>query len=343
VVLLREDHRDQQTSRLVFDGDLGLLRDRTVAVIGYGNQGRAQAIVLRDNGIRVIVGNIRDHYWDRAVKDGFEVYNIGDAVRRADIALLLLSDEIAPGVYRESIEPLINNRRGFILCFASGYNIAYGFIKPPQGVDVIMVAPRMIGWGILERHRQGRGYPVLIGVAQDSSGMALEYAKAIAKGIGAIGLPGGVAVISSLEEEALLDLLSESTWSPMLIAAMEAYFDVVTENFGVSPEAAILELYASGELAEIGRAMAEIGFYEQLKLQSRTSQFLHLTRARNFYKIARRIVEREALNIWSGKITREWSPDLASGRVILERLLRMAMRSRMAEYEDRLYRALGRR
>jgi len=336
-------HSFYMNEKIIFDADLTPLKDKVVSVIGYGNQGRAQAHILRENGIDVIVGNIRDEYWDQALRDGFKVYEIGEAIRRSQVALLLVPDEVAPDVYHKRIEPEIKKKEHFVLDFASGYNIMYGFIRPQPNTDVILVAPRMIGKGILNLHRQGRGYPVLIGVEQDSSGKAWDYAKAIAKGIGAIGLPGGIAVKSSFEEETLLDLLTEHSWAPLLIAAMQAYFDVVTEEYGVSPEAAILELYASGELAEVAKAMAELGLFEQMKLHSRTSQYGQFTRARKFYDMVKEVVREEATQIWSGDFAREWSLDQAFGRVVLQRLWKIMTSSRLAEAEDRLYRQLGRR
>lgn len=328
---------------LFFDGDLNILKDKVVGIIGYGNQGRAQALVLRDNNINVIVGNVRDSYWDQAVKDGFMVYDIGEATKRADIIHLLLPDEIAPNVYYKEIEPEIKKKEYFVLNFASGYNITYGFIKPLSNMDVIMVAPRMIGKGILDLHKKGMGYPVLLGVAQDVSGKAWDFAKALAKGIGAIGLPGGVAIKSSFEEETLLDLLTEHTWAPILIAAMQAYFDVVTEEYGVSPEAAILELYASGELAEIATAMAEMGLFEQMILHSKTSQYGQFTRAIKYYEKIKEIIRREAFQIWNGEFAKEWSFDQLLGYPVLNRMWKIVRESELAKAEDRLYKILGRR
>ncbi|RLG01779.1 MAG: ketol-acid reductoisomerase [Thaumarchaeota archaeon] len=331
------------SEKIIFDADITILKDKVVSIIGYGNQGRAQGCILRENGIDVIVGNIKDEYWDQAVKDGFKVYEIDEAIRRSQVALLLVPDEVAPDVYYKKIEPEIKKKEHFVLDFASGYNIMYGFIKPQPNTDVILVAPRMIGRGILNLHKQKRGYPVLLGVAQDSSGKAWDYAKAIAKGIGAIGLPGGIAIRSSFEEETLLDLLTEHSWSPLLIAAMQAYFDVVTEEYGVSPEAAILELYASGELAETAKAMAEIGLFEQMKFHSRTSQYGQFTRAREFYSKVKEIVREQAAQIWSGEFAREWSLDQAFGRVVLQRLWKIVTSSKLAKAEDQLFRQLGRR
>lgn len=327
---------------LIFDGDLDLLRKKRIAVIGYGNQGRAQAMILRENGLDVIVGNIRDEYWERAVNDGFHVYDIRDAVELADMALLLIPDEFAPKVYREEMEPEIMKKEHFILDFASGYNVAYGLIYPPPNTDVIMVAPRMFAWGMLDLHRRGMGYPVLLGVAQDVSGKAWECAKALAKGIGAIGLPGGVAVKSSFEEETLLDLLSEHVHMPLLMAAIMASFEIATKEYGISPEAAILELYASGELAETAKAMAEDGIIEQLKYHSRTSQYGQLTRIQRYFNIVKDIVKKEIEEIWSGHFAREFSQERDSGSIILRRLLRIYKDSDLVRAEKRLYEALRR-
>ena len=327
----------------ILDGDLNLLKDKVVSIIGYGNQGQAQGIVLRDNDINVIVGNIKDASWELAVKDGFEVYEIVEAVRRSDVALNLVPDEVAPEVYYKQLEPEIKQKEHFILDFASGYNITYGFIKPLTNTDLIMVAPRMIGRGILHLHEQKKGYPVLLGVAQDASGQAWEYAKAIAKGIGALALPGGVGLNSSFDEETMLDLLTEHTWAPILTAAMQAYFNVVTEEYGLSPEAAILELYASGERAETAHLMAEIGLFEQLPVHSRTSQYGQLTRAQRYYARVKPWVKEAAVQIWNGEFAKEWAADQAVGRVVLNRMLKLARNSNLAKAEDRLYKALGRR
>ena len=330
------------SAEFFFDGNLDLIRDKTISIIGYGNQGRAQATILRDNGLDVIVGNIRDEYWERAVKDGFKVYEIEEAVKRSDLALLLVPDEVAPDVYYGKMEEEVKKKDHFILDFASGYNITYGLIKPASNTDVIMVAPRMFSWGILDFHKQGKGYPVLLGVAQDVSGKAWEYAKALAKGIGAIGRPGGVALKSSFEEETLLDLLSEHGHVPLLIAAMMAYFEVVTQEYGVSPEAAILELYASEELAEGAKAMAEEGLVEQLKYHSRTSQYGQLTRIQRYYQLIKDIIKKEAEEIWSGQFAREFTQEKMSGSIVLNRLLKIYKQSKLVEAERRLYKALGR-
>ena len=332
------------SGRYILDADLSILKELDICVVGYGNQGRPQSIVLRDNDLNVIVGNIRDEAWERASRDGFEVYEIGEACRRSDLILLLIPDEVAPKVFRDEVAPNVRGREHVIIDFASGYNIFYGFIRPLENMDVILVAPRMIGDGILRLHREGRGYPVLIGVDRDVSGRAWEYAAALARGIGAIGRPGGIGLRSSFREEVLIDLMSEHTWMPLLIASFLAYFDVLVDEFNVSPEAVILELYASGELGETGRAMAELGLFEQLRLHSRTSQYGQLTRIFRFYgERLKKIFRREAMEIIDGSFARDWMLEQELGLPRFSRLLDMVKGSRMAKHEDELYRAMGRR
>lgn len=339
---LRKENQ-MKNAEVFLDGDMLLIKDKVVSLIGYGNQGQAQARILKSTGVRVVVGNIKDASWDQAVKDGFPVYNISEAVGRSDIALILIPDEVAPELYRKVIEGEIKKKEHFILCFASGYNIAFDFIRSPSNTDVIMVAPRMLGWGMLGLHEKGRGYPVLLGVKQDISGKAWEYAKTIAKGIGAIGLPGGVAVKSSFHEETLLDLLSEHTWAPILTAAIEAFFDVATEEYEASAEATLLELYASGELAEIAKLMAEKGIFEQLTMHSRTSQYGQLTRAKEFYDKIKEITKKEATDIRSGEFAKEWSLNQSTSGFMLNRMWKIARNSKLAKAEDKLYKILGRK
>ena len=327
---------------LITDASIDILKGKVIAVICYGNQGRAQANIMRDNGLKVIIGNVKDRYYELAKKEGFEVYEIEDAIKLADIGLLLIPDEIMKEVYEKKIEPIILQKKEFVLDFASGYNIAFGLIRPPKNTDVVMVAPRMIGEGILDLHKQGKGYPVLIGVEQDVSGNALNYAKAIAKGIGAIGLPGGIGVLSSFQEEALLDLLSEHTWVPILFAAIKACYDISVKEYGVSPEAALLEFYASGELSEIARLMAEEGIFEQMKHHSTTSQYGTLTRFFKYYDLVKRIVEDESKEIWQGNFAKEWTLEQQAGYPVFYRLWKLVKESEMAKAEKELYKVLGR-
>ncbi|MGC9071473.1 MAG: NAD(P)-binding domain-containing protein [Acidilobus sp.] len=326
--------------RLVLAGDFDLLKGKTIAVLGYGNQGRAQATVMRDNGLDVIVGNVQDDYRRLAEKEGFRTYDIAEAARRGDVIMVLIPDEAQPLVMKD-VNVAVKGRQ-VVIDFASGYNVAFGLVELPDSADVVMVAPRMIGAGILELHRQGKGYPVLIGVERDVSGRAWDYALGIAAAVGAVGRPGGVGVKVTFKEEAFIDLLDEHTNWPLLFASLMAFFDVATKEYGVSPEAVLLELYASGEMAEVASDMASMGAFEQLRLHSTTSQYGQLSRAFKFYDEVRRLVEDEARQIWLGDFAREWSLEQLAGRPKFKALWDAARSSELAKAEDLLFRTLGR-
>ncbi len=326
---------------LVQGGSLEALRGKTIAVIGYGNQGRAQAIVMRDHGLDVIVGNVPDEYRRLAEKDGFKAYDIPEAASRGDVIMVLVPDEVQPKVMSEVRDRLEN--REVVIDFASGYNLAFGLVDLPSSADVVMVAPRMIGAGILELHRQGRGYPVLLAAERDFSGRAWDYAVAIAVGIGAIGRPGGIGVRVTARQEALIDLLDEHTNWPLLLASFMAFFDVAVHRYGVPPEAVLLELYASGEMAEVARMMAEAGAFEQLRLHSTTSQYGQLSRALKHYDLVHNIVEDEAREIMEGDFVREWQLEQVAGRPKFTSLWRLVRESEMARAEAELFAALGRK
>ena len=324
----------------VTDANPAVLSGKTIAIIGYGNQGRSQAINLRHAGHRVIVGNQEDDSWRQAGNDGFEPLAMDVAAARADVVLLLLPDEIAPDIYRKMIEPHL--AAGKTLVFASGYNITYKFIVPPREVDVVLLAPRMIGQGVLDLPARGEGFPVLIGVKQDASGHALATTLAVAHGIGAF-LPHGAVVESSFEEETLVDLFSEHTWAGAMLFLLERAYKLLVEA-GVSSEVALLELYASGELGEIGRAMASIGIWNQLKLHSHTSQFGQLTHGPQFIGADAEALMRKAIEeVKNGTFAKRWTAEQAAGSPTFHRLLGEVIESPVAKAEAELYTKLGRR
>lgn len=322
------------------DATLDILKDKTIGVIGYGNQGRSQALNLRDNGLNVIIGNIKDDARNLAISDGFTVNDISETAKESDIILLLIPDEVAPKVMEEDILPHLS--KGKVLDFASGYNITYGFIKPPKDVDVVLVAPRMIGKGVRDLFLQNKGFPVLVGVEQDTSGKAWDYALAISKGIGAL-LPGGCAVESSFYEETLVDLFSEHSWAGAMLYLLQACYEVLIEE-GVSPEVAILELYASGELGEIGHAIAQYGLWNQLSLHSRTSQYGHMTWGRRYItEDTKKLMKSAIEEIKDGRFAREWGLEQVMGLPSFNRLWKMMLSHPICKEEDKLYKILGRR
>lgn len=164
------------------DADLGVIREKRIAVLGYGNQGRAQALNLRDAGLNVKVGLRKGQSWERAEEDGFSPMDIRNAASWADIIMMLVPDEVQPQVYAEMHDLL---HRGQALEFGHGFCIHYGFIIPPEGLDVIMVAPKAPGALVRKTFLEGFGTPALVAVHRDFSGRAMDIAMAIAKGIGA--------------------------------------------------------------------------------------------------------------------------------------------------------------
>jgi ketol-acid reductoisomerase len=256
------------------DADLTIMSDKTLAVIGYGNQGRSQALNMADSGFKVIIGGQRDTTLEQAKEDGFDVMNVAEAAKQADAVFVLVPDEIMPTVYEEEIAPFMLDKQ--MVIFASGYNVYYGLIVPASSLDVVLLAPRMIGKGVRDRFVSGQGYPALISVQQDGSGEAWPRLLSLAKGIGATRMG---ALDSSFEEETILDLFNEQAMCGLQLWAYRAAFEILS-GYGLNPSAILLELYASGEPEQIAKAYTDMGIWDQLKLHSRTSQFGQLTRAR---------------------------------------------------------------
>ena len=318
------------------DADLGKLEGRRIGVIGYGNQGCAQALNLRDSGLDVIVGNREDDCATRAREDGFSTYPIARAAEEAEIVMLLIPDEVAPAVFEREIAPHLGE--GDVLVFASGYNVAFGFIAPPPLVDVVLVAPRMIGAGVRDLYLAGHGFPSFIGVAQDHSGQARQIALALAKGIGSTRT--GVVEVT-FTQEAELDLFTEQCFGPAFGTVLTTAVDLLLEE-GYPPEAVLLELYMSGEFSYTLGKIAELGMVEQTKLHSRTSQYGSMSRGMRFRLPELRARMREGLDeIRSGAFAREWAAEQEQGCPTLEILRESARSLPLYGLERELRQALG--
>jgi ketol-acid reductoisomerase len=318
------------------DADLGLLEGQEIAVIGFGNQGRAQALNLRDSGLNVVVGNRPDAYADRALEDGFPLVPIGDAVTRASIVMLLIPDEVAADVFSHDILPSL--ARGDTLVFASGYNITFGRIEPPKWLDVILLAPRMIGAGVRDRYVSGAGFPSFVGVAQDRSGRALDVALALAKGIGSTRF-GAVQV--TFDQETELDLFTEQCFGPAFGQVLMTAVNLLIDD-GYPPEAVLLELYMSGELSYTLGKIAEMGMVEQSRLHSETSQYGSMSRGMRFMLPEVRAKMAEGLDdIRSGRFAQEWAAEQAAGQPTLKALREAARSLPLLELERELRQAVG--
>jgi ketol-acid reductoisomerase len=313
------------------DGDLSLLANLTIAVIGYGNQGRAQALNLRDSGLDVVVGCAPDAYAERAREDGLPVLSIAEAAEAGRLLLILLPDEVQPEVYAADIAPGL--RPGDTLDFASGYNIHYGMFEPPADVDVVLVAPRMIGEAVRSRFLDGRGFPCLVAAHQDASGSALGRALALARGIG--GTKAG-AFASSFKEETLVDLFAEQFLWAGIGKLCRVYFEALVEA-GCSPEAVASEMYLSGEMVEVAQAMIDHGFFRQLDVHSHTSQYGQLSRAdaaagSDVAGRARKILA----GLQNGAFAKEWAAERARGCPTLAALKKEAFAHPLNDVEREL-------
>ncbi len=313
------------------DADLRALYDRTVAIIGYGNQGRSQALNMRDSGIRVVVGSRPGESFQRASDDHFNVMSISEAVQTGDIVSLLVPDEVQPPVFQRDIGPFL--RSGQALNFAHGYNIHYGLIEPPEDIDVIMVAPRMIGVGVREIFVAGSGAPAFIAVQQDATGQAWPTVLSLAKAIGATRTG---AFRTTFAEETEVDLFTEQTFWPVITRVLRLAYEVLVAR-GYQPEIALLELYASGEPGEVLHGMAENGLFRQLSRHSRTSQFGTLSRGPQMLPDA----YKEELNsrleeIRSGAFAAEWTADQGADYVRFRQLKEAALAHPINAVEDRV-------
>ncbi|MCK4658116.1 MAG: ketol-acid reductoisomerase, partial [Phycisphaerae bacterium] len=253
------------------DASVDLLKDRTIGVIGYGNQGRAHALNLRDSGLRVTVGQRPGANFERAVDDGFESVPVGTAAESADLLIMALPDETAAAIYTESIASAL--QPGNTLGFVHGFNIRFGLIDPPEGVDVIMVAPK--GPGVLLRslYVEGKGLPSLVAVERDYSSQALATALAWAVGIGAT--QAGV-VETTFAAEAETDLFGEQTvLCGGVTALMKAAFETLVEA-GYKPEFAYLECVH--ELKQTVDLIYEAGLSGMRARISNTAEYGDLTR-----------------------------------------------------------------
>ncbi len=219
------------------DCNLDALNGKTIAIIGYGSQGHAHALNLRDSGCNVIVGLRKGgKSWPVAEKDGFEVYTVAEAAKKADIIMILINDEVQADVYRTEIAP--NLEPGNALAFAHGFNIRYKRIVPPADVDVFMAAPKGPGHTVRSTYVAGKGVPCLIAVEQDATGKAYDIALAYIAGIG--GARAGI-LETTMDEETETDLFGEQTvLCGGVVDLMRCGFEVLVEA-GYKPENAYFE------------------------------------------------------------------------------------------------------
>ena len=290
------------------DADLPVIQAKSVAIIGYGNQGRAQALNLRDSGVKVVVGSREGGGSEEQAKsDGFNVLSIDQAVIGTDIIAILLPDQIMSVVYKESISP--NLSAGKTIQFSHGYNIHYEKIIPPDSVDVIMVAPSGAGKMVREEFKKGSGVPNLIAIHQDYSGFACEVALSYSK---AIGGTRSAAFRSTFKEETETDLFGEQVvltgGIPMLI---QNSFKVMVES-GYSPIVAWFVSYYEVKL--IVDLFNEKGFQFMNDAISDTAEYGGQTRGSRLMDESVTAKMKSFLDeIQSGDFFKEWEKESESG------------------------------
>ena len=300
------------------DADLTLLDGKVVGVVGYGSQGHAHAQNLRDSGCQVIVAEAEGTPgWKRAIEAGFDVLTAAEVAKKADIVVMLVPDTLQRSIYYQSIEKEL--APGNMLMFAHGFNIHYGQIIPPPGVDVTMIAPKCPGHILRRLYTEKAGPPALIAVHQDASGKAQELALAYAKGIGC----GRAGVLeTTFAEETETDLFGEQTVlcggvSSLIKASFETLVDA-----GYQPEIAYFECLH--ELKLIVDLIYQGGLSYMRYSVSDTAEYGDYTRGpRVIDDVVRDEMEQILDEIQDGSFAKEWILENQAGRPVYNALKRM--------------------
>lgn len=290
------------------DADLKVLEGKTVAVIGYGSQGRGQSLCLRDSGINVVIGARPGKSFDRAVEDGFEVVSAGEAAARADVIQILAQDHLQAEIYAKEVEPHLT--AGKAILFSHGFNIHYGYIKPSSDIDVLMVAPKGPGPFVRRQYEEGKGVPALIAIHQDATGNARAIGLAYAKGLGATR---AAVYETSFKEETESDLFGEqAVLCGGCSELIRAGFETLVEA-GYAPEMAYFECLH--EMKLIVDLMYEKGITGMRAAISDTAKWGDVNIGRRIITPATKEEMKKVLDeIQSGQFAREWMAENANGR-----------------------------
>lgn len=298
------------------DADLGQLADRTVAVMGYGSQGHAHALNLRDSGVNVVVG-LREGSASRAKAEaeGLTVMSVADAAKAASVIMMALPDTDQQAIYTEQIAP--NLDAGDAVAFSHGFNIHFGLIDPPEGVDVWMIAPKGPGHNVRRTYTEGGGVPALVAVHRDATGHALSDALAYAKGIG--GTRGGV-LSTTFAEETETDLFGEQVvLCGGLTELIRAGYETLVEA-GYQPESAYFETLHEVKL--IVDFIYEAGISGMRYSISTTAEYGDMTRGKRIITDETRAEMKRILGeIRDGSFAQEWIEENRNGLVNYNRMV----------------------
>jgi len=297
------------------DADLGVLKDKTIAIIGYGIQGRGQAMNLRDSGLNVVVAELEGTLnYENAVKDNFKPMDAAEATKQADVIQILTQDHVQAKVYKNAIEP--NLKQGKSLVFSHGFNIHFKQIVPPKDIDVFMIAPKGPGALVRQQYEEGKGVPCLVAIYQDASGNAMPIALAYAKGIG--GARAGV-IETTFKEETETDLFGEqAVLCGGASALIKAGFDTLVQA-GYQPEIAYFECLH--ELKLITDLIYVNGIQGMRKRVSDTAEYGDLTRgSRIVNEETRKEMKKILEEVQSGAFAKEWIEENEKGRPVFKKL-----------------------
>ena len=300
------------------DADLGVLKGKKVAIIGYGSQGHAQAQNLRDSGLDVIVAELEDTpNYDLAKEHGFEPITASEASSLADVVQILAQDDVQAMLYREEVAAHMTE--GKTLVFSHGFNIHFGQIQPAAYLDVVMIAPKGPGHLVRSEYEKGAGVPSLVAIRQDATGHALETALAYAKGLGATR--AGV-IQTTFEEETETDLFGEqAVLCGGVTELVKASFDTLVEA-GYQPEIAYFECLH--ELKLIVDLFYQGGISFMRYSVSDTAEFGDYTRGKRIITEETRETMQEILaEVQSGEFAREWILENKAGRPVFNAIRRL--------------------
>ncbi len=321
------------------DADPSVLQGCRIAVVGYGNLGRSMALNLRDAGLDVIVGNVADVHAERARQEGFVVESISRAVAEATLSYLLVPDEVLVAMFDQEIRPVL--KAGSAIAFGSGYFLAFGMDAPPAEVDVVMLAPRMLGEQVRRTTLSGEGYLSYCSVHTDATGDAMARLLALADAAGS--LQKGAMELSA-HQEALLDLLVEQTVGPYLGLAMQLAFQVGLDA-GLPAEAMVLELYGSGEMSQTFAAFARDGFLRSVGAHGVVAAFGGFLRTLEIDAASiREHFARVAAEIEGGGFAAKLQEEMRTGYPTMKLIQAFSQGSDpMSQAEERLGKELGER